>query len=1135
MLLLAGTVGAQTTIHITKTTVLPYTLSTSNCTYIIDTTIHASGRVFTTANGTHDIIIYQAFPTRDTVFWGEAGTSGEYGIFLSSGTGSGIVYNVEIYNINLRQNCTVTARLLPTYALDADAFRVGGTAHDIYFHDSYVYIHGRGSQAWQDMGGSYNTTIRRITWNSGSNAFTNRMDQEHFAMVNYGQATTVTSRSWAGFLYHIKIVSCVTVNAPWINYYTHGSYVKAIIDSNYIYLDAQNKYTGDGSDGPGSAEQCYGVMVREGTAALGASVAIRYNTFRSGTTHAGGEGVFVTGAGVDTTESDGIWIYGNDFQMSKGNAGDGDYGYNTSDVIKIRETATNVVIRKNIIHACGDTDDAYTAFTDIVNGIRLEYLYATDPKIIVDSNDIDITYRNPAETGDIGVGGSTGAVGISFCALPATTQVYVRYNDLAAGTAPLQFGTSLNSLSQYNATVIGNTFTLLDSGTVYGWTIYSTQNGTAANTNNISRDGIYSPTSGAAYTNLGFSGDGDIAIEATLSVTVNGNNSLPIPGANVYVTNAYGVQVGTGITNPSGVASINVRHYKLSSTGPDSTAYNPFSIKAKVGVDSTVASYTVSPTTKATTLTLASTYNKYGMTVCKPQRLATGYNPTKGTLLQIPRDKSVAQDGRLYVLPVQDGTGDSSLFYSADSGSTWHGIYQDIDADRYGDMHQAVYGQPGVGIHVVTPSQVYRFITTPCTTGTNYQPLRTIISGAGTNRGSIAARGDTTWAVTRSTTQTHFDVDMSLDKFVTINSTYDRTVPDVNHRLGVFTDDAGLPYLFYFAYASGYYYLPWHGTTAGGFVGDADSLISTTPSSDADRCFTVAYSDEWNLFYEHQPSVGSAPGTPCTIRHARKTGSTWTVATLTSITTGASEGGLKAAVRNDSIFFFYQPTPTTAALKVFDPVTHTWWADSLPIAVGYTVQANDLAAPSAVPTYFPLVPSFFATNAGDLYFQNIALSGVAAPGPTDTDGDGVADATDNCPTVYNPTQSDADADGIGDACDVCTDTDGDGYGDPGYLANTCATDNCPTTANADQLDADGDGIGDVCDPCTDTDGDGFGNPGYAANTCNLDNCPLVSNPTQADADGDGIGDACDTGPEPSELPAIYMVGKAKVGGKTKLR
>ena len=35
----------------------------------------------------------------------------------------------------------------------------------------------------------------------------------------------------------------------------------------------------------------------------------------------------------------------------------------------------------------------------------------------------------------------------------------------------------------------------------------------------------------------------------------------------------------------------------------------------------------------------------------------------------------------------------------------------------------------------------------------------------------------------------------------------------------------------------------------------------------------------------------------------------------------------------------------------------------------------------------------------------------------DTDGDGVPDATDNCPTVPNPDQKDTDGDGIGDACD----------------------------------------------------------------------------------------------------------------------
>jgi PKD domain/Thrombospondin type 3 repeat len=40
------------------------------------------------------------------------------------------------------------------------------------------------------------------------------------------------------------------------------------------------------------------------------------------------------------------------------------------------------------------------------------------------------------------------------------------------------------------------------------------------------------------------------------------------------------------------------------------------------------------------------------------------------------------------------------------------------------------------------------------------------------------------------------------------------------------------------------------------------------------------------------------------------------------------------------------------------------------------------------------------------------------PPPTDTDGDGVPDASDNCPAVPNPDQADADTDGLGNACDA---------------------------------------------------------------------------------------------------------------------
>jgi hypothetical protein len=84
----------------------------------------------------------------------------------------------------------------------------------------------------------------------------------------------------------------------------------------------------------------------------------------------------------------------------------------------------------------------------------------------------------------------------------------------------------------------------------------------------------------------------------------------------------------------------------------------------------------------------------------------------------------------------------------------------------------------------------------------------------------------------------------------------------------------------------------------------------------------------------------------------------------------------------------------------------------------------------------------------------------------DRDGDGVANAADNCPEVFNPirpidggAQPDADADGLGDSCDpvpLPSDIDGDG------VVNVL--DNCPLDAGA-QTDGDGDGVGDVCDFC----------------------------------------------------------------------
>jgi hypothetical protein len=51
---------------------------------------------------------------------------------------------------------------------------------------------------------------------------------------------------------------------------------------------------------------------------------------------------------------------------------------------------------------------------------------------------------------------------------------------------------------------------------------------------------------------------------------------------------------------------------------------------------------------------------------------------------------------------------------------------------------------------------------------------------------------------------------------------------------------------------------------------------------------------------------------------------------------------------------------------------------------------------------------------------------------SDSDGDGIFDAIDNCPANYNPDQNDIDVDGIGDECE-CQQADIDGLGTVNFV------------------------------------------------------------------------------------------------------
>jgi PKD repeat protein len=140
------------------------------------------------------------------------------------------------------------------------------------------------------------------------------------------------------------------------------------------------------------------------------------------------------------------------------------------------------------------------------------------------------------------------------------------------------------------------------------------------------------------------------------------------------------------------------------------------------------------------------------------------------------------------------------------------------------------------------------------------------------------------------------------------------------------------------------------------------------------------------------------------------------------------------------------------------------------LAISFTTSAGDVGKTICLDSSF-YRPSnswmWVLENLADAYpswsgphcFQILTCSGA------DSDGDGIQDVCDNCPSVANPLQTDSDSDGIGDPCD-----------------------NCEFVSNSSQTNGDGDGMGDACD-----------------------NCPNRYNPLQQDVDGDGIGDSCDVG------------------------
>ncbi len=151
----------------------------------------------------------------------------------------------------------------------------------------------------------------------------------------------------------------------------------------------------------------------------------------------------------------------------------------------------------------------------------------------------------------------------------------------------------------------------------------------------------------------------------------------------------------------------------------------------------------------------------------------------------------------------------------------------------------------------------------------------------------------------------------------------------------------------------------------------------------------------------------------------------------------------------------------------------------------------------------------------------------------DLDGDGVADVSDNCLGLFNPSQLDGDGDDVGDLCDNCStvanpgqaDADGDGVGD---LCDICE-------GFDDSIDSDLDGVPDGCDICVGHDDLADADLDSIPDSC--DNCPDTPNTDQIDSNGNDVGDACDyicgdvnNDAIPNVGDAVYLINFVFKGG-----
>jgi hypothetical protein len=614
-------------------TSLPYTISTSNDTFYISGTKLTSQTIgLSFAAGVQNVLVDGQ---GDTILFGAAGSAptgsspvvGDIGIKLNNGS----VTNTIIRNLKVLHAPPASMRdsTVPCWAL---AVRWGPANKGVRLEGCTFKVVGRNSKIMYSGGGSYNNDIVNCVFIDSCHAFLRRDYWAEQSMINLQDFNKAKSLG-SDFQYHWKIVGCSVAVAFWSNVHLEGDSTVADFDNNYWFTDGWNSLYGTSeANSMTTATENYAIALRQGDNAIadGCRIKVRNNRFRAGTAHSGGRGIFISGVeGINYNYDDScIAIYNNDFNVHQGFDG---YAATIKGII-MREDWGNVRVHHNNIvipmyqnppnNGYGQGPSSGVQLT-ANTGYNLYMKHNTISTYFVDNFTFD------ERVGSGGVAAYCVVLDENYMNSPnllidsntfITNNVFIRWGFFNGHGGNPQFRG--NTFQYYNGTSPNNDNT---------WTAYLGYGAPSSQHayNNYLIDPIF--TNGVSETHVVVS-DAEpdslsLGYKVTLAVAVRGSNSLPVANATVTIRNNYGFVVGTGLTNAAGVFSGLVTYRNLFNaafSNADSTNYNPFSIKAKKGSDSTTVSYTVGWNTKSPQVVLANTIGDPGGTdVIPPGTITT--------------------------------------------------------------------------------------------------------------------------------------------------------------------------------------------------------------------------------------------------------------------------------------------------------------------------------------------------------------------------------------------------------------------------------------------------------------------------------------------------------------------------------